>query len=269
MNSLLPIMARHGYALIFALLLAESLGFPLPAAIGMVAAGAAIASHTLWAPGVFIAALVALVLGDTALFWLGRYSGWGLLALLCRVSMNPETCILRSAKSFYKRGKETLLIGKFVPGLNAMAAPLAGSMNMRFLQFLQLDVGGASLYATCYLLVGYLARDLLAAILRGITAAGRAMEIAILVAVVIYTGYRVVQFANYRRYDLVPRVKVADLLARVGADPEHVQIADVRSHGYYDKGGERIAGSIRIEPNNLEEEIKVLPKGKDIFLYCT
>ncbi|HUO17867.1 MAG TPA: VTT domain-containing protein [Verrucomicrobiae bacterium] len=269
MNELLPIMVRHGYGLIFAVLMAEALGFPLPASIAMVAAGAAIASHTLWAPGVICAALLGLLLGDSILFWLGRYSGWALLALLCRLSMNPETCILRSAESFYKRGKGTLLIGKFIPGLNAMAAPLAGSMNMRYVQFLEFDVIGASLYSMSYLLVGYLARDLLAAILRGITAAGRAMEVAIGVALIIYAGYRVIQFANYRRYDLVPRVQVKDLIARIASDSQHLQIVDVRSHGYYDKGAERIAGSIRIEPNNLEEEIKNLPKEKELYLYCT
>src|SRR5215472_4568333 len=103
MTDLLSIMARHGYALTFVLLLAEAIGLPLPAAIALVAAGAAIASHTLLASGVLVAAMLALVLGDTTQFWLGRYTGWALLGFLCRLSMNPETCILRSAESFYKR----------------------------------------------------------------------------------------------------------------------------------------------------------------------
>jgi rhodanese-related sulfurtransferase len=44
---------------------------------------------------------------------------------------------------------------------------------------------------------------------------------------------------------------------------------DVRSHGYYDPEAARIKGSIRIEPNNLEAELQKLPKGRDIYLYCT
>ena len=126
MNYLLSIMARQGYALTFGLLFAEALGLPFPAAIALVAAGAAVASHTLSGPAVLLASMVALLIGDSAQFLLGRYSGWALLGFLCRLSMNPETCILRSAESFYKRGKVTLLIAKFVPGLNTMAAPLAG-----------------------------------------------------------------------------------------------------------------------------------------------
>jgi membrane protein DedA with SNARE-associated domain len=263
-------MARHGYALTFTVLLLESLGLPLPAAIALVAAGAGVASHTLSAPGILLAATVALVLGDIVQFWLGRTAGWALLGFLCRLSMNPETCILRSAESFYKRGKATLVIAKFVPGLNTMAAPLAGSMKMRFGQFLQLDLAGSLLYSVTYLFIGYLSRDFLVAVLRGFHAAGRAMEAAIIIALVVYAIYRASQFHKYQDYRLVPRVQVQELAARLAAEGEgKVQIVDVRSHGYYDVGAERIRGSIRIEPNNLEEEIKNLPKDKDIYLYCT
>jgi hypothetical protein len=214
--------------------------------------------------------MVALMIGDAAQFWLGRYSGWALLGFLCRLSMNPETCILRSAESFYKRGKVTLLIAKFVPGLNIMAAPLAGSMKMRFGQFLRLDFAGALLYSVTYLLVGYLSRDFLAATLSGFHAAGRAMEIVVIAALVAYAAYRVTQFHRHKKYRIIPRVQVQELAARLASDEaDRVQIVDVRSHGYYDAGSERIANSIRIEPNNLEEEIKTLPKDKDIYLYCT
>jgi len=262
-------MARHGYALTFALLLAEAIGFPFPAAIALVAAGAAVASHTLWGPGVLLAALIALLLGDTAQFWLGRYSGWALLGFLCRLSLNPETCVLRSAESFYKRGKVTLVIAKFIPGINTMAAPLAGSMKMRYGQFLRLDFAGALLYCVIYLLVGYVSRDFLAITLSGFHAARRAMEVVIIAALVVYAIYRAVVFRKYRKYNVVPRVQVQELSLRLSEDAGSVQIVDVRSHGYYDAGVERIKGSIRIEPNNLEEEIKNLPKDKDLYLYCT
>jgi hypothetical protein len=214
--------------------------------------------------------MVALLIGDSAQFWLGRYSGWALLGFLCRLSMNPETCILRSAESFYKRGKVTLLIAKFVPGLNTMAAPLAGSMKMHFGQFLQLDFVGGLLYSSTYLLVGYLSRDFLAATLRGFHAAGRAMEIIVIAALLVYAIYRAAQFHKYKKYRIMPRVQVQELAARLASEEAgRVLIVDVRSHGYYNMGAERIAGSIRIEPNNLDEEIKNLPKDKDIYLYCT
>jgi membrane protein DedA with SNARE-associated domain len=267
---LFSLMARHGYAWLFGLLLAEAIGLPFPAAIALVAAGAAVAAHTLWGPYVLIAALVALLLGDTVQFWLGRYMGWLLLGFLCRVSINPETCILRSAESFYKRGKITLVIAKFIPGVNTMAAPLAGSMKMRFWQFLYLDFSGALVYSTTYLVVGYLSRDFLAAILRGFHAAGQAMEAVVVMTLAVYAIYRAVQYSKNKMYRVVPRVQVEELARRLASeDANHVLIVDVRSHGYYDSGAARIKNSIRIEPNNLEEEIKNIPKDKDIYLYCT
>ncbi len=264
------LMRNHGYALTFGLLLAEALGLPFPAAIALVAAGAAVAGHALWGPYVLFAALAALLLGDTVEFWLGRYMGWALLGFLCRVSINPETCILRSAESFYKRGKITLVIAKFVPGVNTMAAPLAGSMKMRFWQFLRLDLAGALVYSLTYLVIGYLSRDFLAAILRGFHAAGMAMETVVVAALVAYAIYRIVQYRKHKMYRIVPRVQVQELAARLASkDADRVQIVDVRSHGYYDSGAARIKNSIRIEPNNLEEELKNLSKDKDIYLYCT
>jgi membrane protein DedA with SNARE-associated domain len=270
MTDMLSLMAHHGYVLTFVLLLAEAVGLPFPAAIALVAAGAAIASHALSAPIVLLAAMVALLLGDSAQFWLGRYMGWSLLGFLCRVSINPETCILRSAESFYKRGKMTLVIAKFIPGINTMAAPLAGSMKMRFWQFLRLDFAGALLYSLAYLVLGYVSRDFLASLLRGFHQAGSVMEAVVVAALLGYLSYRIVQYRKHRQDRLVPRIQVQELAARLASDDAaRVQIVDVRSHGYYDSGSERIKGSIRIEPNDLVEEIKNLPKDKDIYLYCT
>jgi len=270
MSKLLALMTVHGYGLTFGVLFAEAVGFPFPAAIALVAAGAGVASHSLWGPGILLAAVVGLMIGDIWQFWLGRHTGWALLGFLCRLSMNPETCMLRSAESFYKRGKTTLVIAKFVPGINAMAAPLAGSMKMRFVQFLQLDFAGVVLYCGTYLLLGFVSRDFLAATLNSIHEAGRVMEVILTVVLIAYVAYRITQGLKYRKYRVVPRIQVEELVARLAAgESDKIQIVDVRSHGYYDKGTERIFGSIRIEPNNLEEEIKNLPKDKDIYLYCT
>jgi len=142
MNNLLHAVSHHGYLLLFLVVFAEAAGLPAPAALALIAAGAAAESHLISAPVALATAIIAMVLGDTLLFVLGRYTGWGLLAFLCRVSMNPETCILRSAESFYKRGKLTLVFAKFIPGVNTMAAPLAGSMRMKTEQFLRLDLAG-------------------------------------------------------------------------------------------------------------------------------
>lgn len=196
--------------------------------------------------------------------------GWALLAVLCRLSINPESCILRSAESFYKRGKITLLFAKFIPGVNTMAPPLAGSMKMRPRQFLQLDFAGAALYILAYTSLGFVFRDFLAVITRGFQTASHAFAEVLFTAAIVYLGYRVWLYRKNRVYRVVPRVPVQELADKLASTERgRVLLVDVRSHGYYDPDAARIRGSIRIEPNNLSEELKNLPKNKDIYLYCT
>ena len=269
-NNLLSLIAHHGYLLIFLVVLAEAMGLPLPAALALVAAGAAVASHSLSGPVIIVLGVIALLIGDTLLFFLGRAMGWALLAVLCRVSINPETCILRSAESFYKRGKLTLLVAKFIPGVNTMSSPLAGSMKMRFLQFLELDSVGAFLYVLAYTGLGFLFRDFLASITRGFQAAGHVFGEVLLFAAIVYIAYRIWLYKKNKVYAVVPRVQVEELARKLASEaPGKILVVDVRSHGYYDAGAERIKGSVRLEPNNLTEELKHWTTDKDIYLYCT
>jgi len=269
-HSLVSLIAHHGYVLIGLVVLAEAIGLPVPAAIALVAGGAAVASKTLSAPALLLLALSAMLVGDTLLFVLGRSMGWALLAVLCRLSLNPESCILRSAESFYKRGKITLLFAKFIPGVNTMAPPLAGSMKMRPQQFLQLDFAGAALYILAYTSLGFVFRDFLAVITQGLQTASHTFAEVLFTAAVVYIGYRVWLYRKNRVYRVVPRVQVEELAEKLASeDGDRVLLVDVRSHGYYDPDAARIRGSIRIEPNNLSEELKNLPKDKDIYLYCT
>jgi membrane protein DedA with SNARE-associated domain len=270
MTDLITLIARHGYLAIFLVVLAESLGMPFPAALALIAGGTAAASGTLHAYGVLVFAVLAMLLGDSVMFLLGRYTGWALLGFLCKVSINPETCILRSAETFYKRGKATLVVAKFLPGVNTMAPPLAGSMKMPYHQFLWLDLLGASLYAAGYCVLGFLFRDFVLAITRGIQTAGRLVEIVVLLALFAYLAYRIGVYYTHRIYRVVPRVQVEELARKLKSENGgNLVVVDVRSHGYYDSGAARIKGSIRIEPNNLEREIKTLPADKDIYVYCT
>lgn len=270
MNPLLSIMARHGYVLVAAMVFAEAIGMPVPSALVLVAAGAAVASGVMSAPITLLMAIVVMLIGDCILFVLGRYTGWALLGFLCKISVNPETCILRSAESFYRRGKLTLLIAKFIPGVNTIAPPLAGSMRMRIGQFLRLDSAGIALYICAYFGLGYIFRDFLVTITRRLQTAGRDFELVVLVALLAYIVYRIWMYVKYSVYRVVPRVQVEELARRLASsERDHILIADVRSHGYYDDEAERIQGSVRIEPNHLAEEVKHLSREKDIYLYCT
>jgi membrane protein DedA with SNARE-associated domain len=270
MHHLISLIAHNSYLFLALVCFAEAIGLPLPAALAILTAGAVTAYGDLHLYLVIAIGVLAMIVGDVILYFMGRVSGWALLGILCRLSANPETCILRSAEYFYRRGKQTLLFAKFIPGINTMSPPLAGSMKMRLGDFLQYDSLGALLYVGAYALGGYLFSDALRAITRGLRSAGFAAEVVFGFGLAAYAVYRIWVYRKYRLLDVIPRVPAEELARRLASDAAKTMlIADVRSHGYYDADSERIAGSIRIEPNNLVEEIKNLPKDQEIYLYCT
>lgn len=261
-------IAEQGYALLFTLVFFEAVGFPVPAALALLAAGAAAARGILH-PGVTLAiALAALLAGDLLMFLLGRYTGWWLLGLLCRISLNPESCVLRSADSFYRRGRTLLVVAKFIPGINTLAPPVAGSMNMRIGQFLLFDGAGACLYAGLYLGLGFLLRDAIGAVVDAGRAFSGVLTTTLAVAAAGYLGWQI--HARYRLRALrgvrrVDPAEVAEALERAAP----VAIYDVRSHGYYEPEALRIRGSQRVEPNALTRSDPALFHGREAFLYCT
>jgi membrane protein DedA with SNARE-associated domain len=102
-------IAEHGYGLLFAAVFLETVGIPIPAAVALLIAGGATARGSLELWRAYPGALAVMLSGDTLMFLAGRYTGWWLLGLLCRLSLNPESCILRSADLFYKRGRTMLV----------------------------------------------------------------------------------------------------------------------------------------------------------------
>ena len=270
MTDFATLIARHGYTVIAVVVFLEAIGLPVPAALALIAGGAAIAFHTMRADVFLLVASVSMLLGDTILFYLGRYTGWTLLGILCRIAANPESCILRSAESFYRRGRTTLVVAKFIPGINTMAPPLAGSMKMRTAQFLRLDFAGSLLYALAFGLLGYLFSGLIGRITSGFHALSQTVSWLIFAGLVVYAAWHAVLYWKHRVYRVVPRVQVSELAAKMDSGgAASLVLADVRSHGYYDSGASRIHGSIRVEPNRILDAIRDLPKDKEIYLYCT
>jgi membrane protein DedA with SNARE-associated domain len=271
---LIEVIAHHGYAVTVVVLFLGSAGLPLPASIALLAAGAA-SQHGLRLGAVLPLACLAAVCGDTLLYFGGRYTGWWLLSGMCRLSMDPEQCIVTSAEYFYRRGAKTLLFAKFVPGLGAMAAPLAGSLNMRFWRFFRLDTVGTLFYCSVWTLIGFVFSRFIREI-AGLIA--RASDAVLLVTLLLVIGYALVLLVftlRARRFRQIDRVDAAALHKRLQllTPDKLVIIADVRSHGYYDPGMQRIKNSIRVEPHRLKEEIQALREFMlpecEIYLYCS
>jgi membrane protein DedA with SNARE-associated domain/rhodanese-related sulfurtransferase len=259
-------ISQHGYAILFAAIFLESVGFPVPAALALLFAGAAAGSGFLQVPNAVIGAMIAMVAGDTLMFVLGRYTGWWLLGVLCRLSLNPEACMLRSADSFYRRGSKLLVVAKFIPGINTMAPPLAGSMQMRFLSFLKLDLIGAALYIGLYFGIGFFFSGALHAVTQGYRAFGRLMGSVGIALVVLYLG---VQLWRWIKEKAQPPVVYAFPLEVAETSLTGAPIYDVRSHGYFDANAVRIKGSKRLDPHALHQSTPDFETQQQVYLYCT
>jgi membrane protein DedA with SNARE-associated domain/rhodanese-related sulfurtransferase len=266
MDSWISEITRHGYAILFTAVFLEAIGLPVPAALVLVLAGGAAANGTLQPAYALSGAVFVTLAGDTLMFLLGRYTGWWLLGLLCRISLNPESCVLRSADAFYRRGRTLLVIAKFIPGINTMAPPLAGSMNMRFWPFIRLDLAGAALYVGTCFGIGFLFSGALGALTRGYHAFGRVLGWAFAALVLGYLGFQILLWVRTRRLAAVPLVLPTEAARQMATG---AWIFDVRSHGYLDAKATRIQGSRRLDPNALHQSKAEVQPDRPVYVYCT
>ena len=155
MNETFQFLVRHGYSVLFVWVLAEQLGLPLPATPLLLAAGALAGSGQMNLPLAISVAVLASMLGDVSWYEFGRRRGGKVLNLLCRISLEPDSCVRKTETAFVRHGARSLLIAKFVPGLNTMAPPLAGIIGMRLGRFLIFDALGAFLYLGTFVGLGF------------------------------------------------------------------------------------------------------------------
>jgi membrane protein DedA with SNARE-associated domain len=150
----LAFLVDHRYAMAFVAAVIDSTGLPFPGRLALVAAGAFSASgpDTAW---VILLAAAGAVVGDHALYLLGWLGGDKLLSLYCRWTMGSGRCIGKTRDYFRRFGALTILFGRFVAGVRIFAAALAGSGAIRYYQFFIFDALGALVWATAFVLPGY------------------------------------------------------------------------------------------------------------------
>jgi membrane protein DedA with SNARE-associated domain/rhodanese-related sulfurtransferase len=261
-------IAQHGVLMLSLAVFLQAIGLPVPVAVALILAAAECARGHLSAMGVLGASVGAMLAGDALMFLLGRYTGWWLLGTLCRVSLNPESCVVTSADTFHRRGRSLLVVAKFLPGINTMVPPLAGSMQMRWWPFFGLDLAGCALYIGAYFIVGYLCSDAVAAVIHYYERFGHMTTAVILILITAYAVWLVWSALQARRLSRgVPHAR-PDIVARELSSGEAL-VFDVRSHGYFDPGSVRIPGSQRVDPNALRANLEAFAKDRQIYLYCT
>src|SRR5437667_1026446 len=183
-------LVRHGAAVLFAAVFIEQIGVPLPAAPWLLAAGALAGTGKMnWFVALSVAG-VGSVVADLIWFYLGRHGGQRMLSLLCRISLEPDSCVRRTQNFFTRFGMKGVVAAKFIPGLSTLAPPLAGNSGVSVPRFLVFDGLGALLYAGSFILVGVLFSHQLEQIIDALAGLGQSALGVLVGLAALYIGYR-------------------------------------------------------------------------------
>ena len=251
--------------MLFGAILLEQLGIPLPAVPWFLAVGSLSANAKFSAPAGIAVAILACLIADLIWFYLGRYQGNRLLGLLCRISLEPDSCVRRTENAFTRYGLRTLLISKFVPGLNTVAAPLAGASKVSASRFLLFDATGSAIYASCYILLGYFFRDQIQQVAGALASIGTSALLLVAGLAAAYLGFKLLRRQMLLRELRMTRITVAELRQKLDAG-ENMLIFDLRAS----PDGEDliIPGAVRISMDEIGKTYTDIPRDRDIVVYC-
>ncbi|WP_018230509.1 VTT domain-containing protein [Methyloversatilis universalis] len=261
------LLAQYGLWLLFAVVLAEQLGLPIPAVPLVMLAGARVADDPLYGVLALAVAVAASALGDAAWYVAGRLHGHRVLRLLCRISLSPDTCVRQSESTFTRYGIATLVIAKFVPGLSTLAPPLAGALGMKPSAFMLFNTAGAVLWAGAALLLGLLFAAQIDAVLDALAEMGIYAAALVAVLLALYIGWRWLDRRRALRQLQSERVAPEDLLAMLDRG-DAVTVVDVRSGLITEAEPVRIPGALHIELEQIASQLHRLPRDLPLIVYC-
>jgi membrane protein DedA with SNARE-associated domain len=264
--SVLAFIERHGYALLFWWVLAEQSALPLPSVPVLIAAGALIRTGRLHPLIAIICCTSATLIADTVWFELGRHRGRQVLRLLCRISLEPDSCVRKTENAFLKYGMSSLLISKFIPGLNTVAAPLAGNSRRSYLRFALFDTAGVLLWSGSYLALGYLFSEKLETIVAQAARMGANLVGLIVAFLALWICWKFAERRRFLRQLQIARITPAELEDRMNAG-EDLLVVDLRSVAAEESA--LIPGAVRISPEQLSSNPERIPRDREIILFCS
>jgi membrane protein DedA with SNARE-associated domain len=265
LTHVLEFLVRHGYGVLFAWVLAEMLGAPVPSVPMLLAMGALIGTDNYSFALAITLILTATLLADSAWYFLGRKKGPAVLKLLCRISLEPDSCVSNTRSWFTKMGAWALLLSKFVPGLGAVASPMAGLSRMPFWKFLSADVAGSALWGGAYLGTGFLFRTQLEDVAQIAFRLGGSVIAIVIGAAILWIGWKYWQRRRFIKSLRVARITPEEVFERLA----EMVVVDLRSATEVELDGTRIPGALWFDVKELEANQHLIPADRDVVLYCT
>jgi membrane protein DedA with SNARE-associated domain/rhodanese-related sulfurtransferase len=264
---------HYAYLLIFLWVLVEQIGVPIPSIPILLTAGTLSATHRVSLLYVVLSMLAACIVADSVWYSLGRRYGNSVLKLLCRLSFEASTCVSKTEGYFTRRGAVTLLFAKFVPGLSTVAAPIAGQTGMSYTRFLAWDIGGSLIWGATFILAGYFFGDLAKKSAPFFAWLGH-FAIAIFVLMVLgFLAHRIWKQRKFLQQVREMRLEPAELKEMLdAAEKNHTTppfIVDLRHPLDYLPDPRVLPGALRVGPNEIKQHSEIIPRDRDVVLYCT
>jgi membrane protein DedA with SNARE-associated domain/rhodanese-related sulfurtransferase len=262
------VLIDYRILVITANVLANQMGLPVPVLPTLIVGGALAAQGTISPTQVFAGAVIACVLADSVWFLAGRVYGNGVMKLLCRISLTPDSCVSETQSRFERWGSNALIVAKFVPGLSLIAPPLAGATRMAWWRFLVYSTLGAAAWVGVALLGGMLFRRQIEELLPRVADFGLvALSVfgVLLVAYIAWKWWERVRFYSVLRMSQIEARDLFDLMAT----PPPPLVVDVRSPTAVQLEPRRIPGAVHIPLTDVQQHLRDLPRDRDIISYCT
>lgn len=268
MTGLWEFVLRHGYGLMFGAVFLEQLGAPVPAVPVLMAMGAMAGLGFYSAPLALLVAVAATLAPDMLWYLLGRKRGESILGLLCKLSLEPDTCVKATTNAFDRWGPATLLVAKFIPGLSTVAPPLAGSAKLPFGRFVAFDSGGALLWSGSAMMVGFLLRNKVEEAAEQLATLGLGLLVIVGSPLAAWIFWKLWQRERAMRLYRITRLAATDLKAMLDAG-EPTYLIDLRSPGAIQRSGRKLPGAIAVRPEEVDVHLRDLPAGAHLVFYCS
>ncbi len=269
----LVFFVHYAYLILFAWVLVEQFGIPIPSIPLLLTAGTLSATHRVHNSLALATVVAACLIADTTWYWLGRRYGNAVLKLLCRFSLEASTCVSKTEGYFSRRGAVTLLFAKFIPGLSTVAAPIAGQTGMPLSRFLIYDLLGSIIWAEAYLLAGRFFGDLAKKSAPFFAMLG---HFAVAIFAVMVLGFIFQRIYRNRKFLLSVRemrLEPAELMEMIDRAERQGNIrpfiVDLRHPLDYLPDPRVLPGAVRVGPTELTLHQDIIPRDRDVILYCT
>lgn len=268
MSGIVEFLVRYGYLLLFAWVLVEQLGLPLPSAPLLLAAGALAGTGRMNLAMVLALPMAAVGICDAFWYELGRRRGVKVLQWLCRISLEPDSCVHRTQVRFERNGPWALVVAKFIPGFNTMAPPLAGVSRMPWQRYALFDGLGILFWAGSYIGAGYIFSGQLERVAARLAFLGSGVFALLLSALLLYIGWKYFKRHRFLSDLRIARISPDELHQRMDGG-ESVVVVDLRHSMEFESEPETIPGAVHMDAADLEEAFEVIPRDREIVLFCS